>query len=83
MHSTMRVCPIGGTAHEVGSGGTAFSYRDAQFAEVVFGVDPDPANAGTVRGWCVGYWDAMHPSSVGGAYVNVMMEEGQECVRVT
>jgi FAD/FMN-containing dehydrogenase len=83
MHSTMHMYPIDGAAHDVGNADTAFSYRDAQFAEVIFGVDPDPANADAIRDWCVGYWDATHPYSAGGAYVNFMMEEGQERVRAT
>ncbi len=83
MHSTMHLYPIDGAAHDVANTGTAFSYRDAQFAEVIFGVDPDPANAELIRDWCVGYWDATHPYSAGGAYVNFMMEEGQERVRAT
>ena len=83
MHSTMHLYPIDGAAHDVGSTDTAFSYRDAQFAEVIFGVDPDPANADAIRDWCVGYWDATHPYSAGGAYVNFMMDEGQERVRAT
>jgi hypothetical protein len=28
---------------------TAFSYRDAQWAEVIVGIDPDPANAATIK----------------------------------
>jgi hypothetical protein len=52
-------------------------------ASAIFGVDPDPANAETIRDWCVGYWDATHPYSAGGAYVNFMMDEGQERVRAT
>jgi FAD/FMN-containing dehydrogenase len=83
MHSTMHMYPIDGAAHDVDAADTAFSYRDAQYAEVIFGVDPDPANAGAMRDWCVGYWDATHPYSAGGAYVNFMMDEGQERVRAT
>ncbi|MFZ1993036.1 MAG: FAD-binding oxidoreductase [Solirubrobacteraceae bacterium] len=83
MHSTMHLYPIDGAVHDVGSSDTAFSYRDAQWAEVIFGVDPDPANAGTIRDWCIGYWDATHPYSAGGAYVNFMMDEGQERVQAT
>jgi hypothetical protein len=75
--------PIDGAAHDIGSADTAFSYRDAQWAEVIFGVDPDPSNADAIRDWCVGYWDATHPYSAGGAYVNFMMDEGQERVRAT
>jgi FAD/FMN-containing dehydrogenase len=83
MHSTVHVYPIDGAAHDVDSADTAFSYRDANFAEVIFGVDPEPAAASTIRDWCVGAWDATHPYSAGGAYVNFMMEEGQERVRAT
>jgi hypothetical protein len=83
MHSTMHMYPIDGAAHDAGGTDTAFSYRDAQWAEVIFGVDPDPANANAIRDWCVGYWDATHPYSAGGAYVNFMMDEGQDRVRAT
>jgi len=83
MHSTMHLYPIDGAAHDVDATDTAFNYRDAQWAEVIFGVDPDPANADAIRDWCVGYWDATHPYSAGGAYVNFMMDEGQERVRAT
>ena len=29
------------------------------------------------------YWEALHPHSAGGAYVNIMMDEGQERVQAT
>ncbi len=82
-HSTMHMYPIDGAVHDVGAGDTPFAYRDASFAEVIFGVDPAPENADTIRQWTVDYWDATHPFSAGGAYVNFMMEEGQERVRAT
>ena len=50
---------------------------------MIVGVDPDPAGAAAIRQWTVDYWDATHPYSAGGAYVNFMMEEGQERVRAT
>jgi FAD/FMN-containing dehydrogenase len=83
MHSTMHMYPIDGAAHDVGSEETAFSYRDANWAEVIFAVDPDPANADALRDWCVDFWDATHECSAGGAYVNFMMDEGQERVQAT
>ena len=83
MHSTMHMYPIDGAAHDVAPDATAFSYRDAQYAEVIFAVDPDPANAEAMRDWCVGYYDDTHPYSAGGAYVNFMMDEGQERVKAT
>ena len=36
-----------------------------------------------LRDWTVGYWEALHPYSAGGAYVNFMMDEGQERVKAT
>ena len=33
--------------------------------------------------WSVDYWEALHPYSAGGAYVNLMMEEGEERVKAT
>jgi len=75
--------PIDGAAHDVGVGDTAFAYRDVTWSQVFIGVDPDPAAADTLRDWTVGYWEELHPHSAGGAYVNFMMDEGQERVRAT
>ena len=83
MHSTMHLYPIDGAAHRVGRNDTAFSYRDANWAEVIVGVDPDPANAARITTWCKDYFDALHPYSAGGAYVNFMMDEGQERVQAS
>jgi len=81
MHSTMHLYAIDGAAHRVDKSATAFSYRDANWAEVIVGVDPDPSNAARISTWCKEYFDALHPYSAGGAYVNFMMEEGQDRVR--
>ncbi|CAM3582952.1 FAD-binding oxidoreductase [Deinococcus frigens] len=81
MLSTMHLYPINGAAQRVGQDETAWSYCDATWGMVIVGVDPDPANAGMIRDWCVGYWEAVHPYSMGGAYVNMMMDEGQERVQ--
>jgi hypothetical protein len=83
LHSTMHLYPIDGAVHDVGKDDTAFSFRDANWAEVIVGVDPDPANAGLVRDWTVDYWEATHPYSAGGAYVNFMMDEGHTRIRNT
>ncbi len=83
MHSTMHLYPIDGGAHRVGKNDTAFSYRDANWAEVIVGVDPDPAGKDKITRWCKDYFDALHPYSAGGAYVNFMMDEGQERVQAS
>jgi hypothetical protein len=81
MLSTMHLYPVNGAAQRVGRNETAYSFREALFAEVIVGVDPDPANAGKITTWCKEYWDALHPYSAGGACVNFMMEEGQDRVQ--
>jgi hypothetical protein len=81
--STMHLYPIDGAAHDVGSSDTPWSYREAKWGSVFAGVDPDPANVGLIRDWTVDYFDALHPYSAGGAYVNMMMDEGQERVRAS
>ncbi len=80
-HSTTHIYPINGAAQRVGKSDTAFSYRDANWALVIVGVDPDPANKEKITKWCKDYFDAVHPYSAGGAYVNFMMEEGQERIK--
>jgi hypothetical protein len=83
MQSSMHLYPIDGAAHRVGGDETPWAYRDANWAGVIVGVDPDPATAETLRDWAVGYYDAVHPYSSGGAYINFMMEEGQERVQAS
>ena len=50
MHSTMHMYPIDGAAHDVGPHDTAWSYRDAMYASVFAGVDPDAAARRADRG---------------------------------
>jgi FAD/FMN-containing dehydrogenase len=83
MQSLMHMYPIDGAAHDVGPSDTAWSYRDAQFGSVFAGVDHDPANLSAIRKWSIDYFDALHPFSAGGGYVNMMMDEGQERVRAS
>jgi FAD/FMN-containing dehydrogenase len=81
--STMHLYPIDGASHDLGPSETAWSYRDANWGSVFAGVDSDPANVDVIRQWCVDYFEALHPYSAGGAYVNMMMDEGQERVRAS
>jgi FAD/FMN-containing dehydrogenase len=79
-HSTMHLYPINGAAHRVGRTDTPWSYRNANFSEVIVSVDPDPANNERMIQWAKDYWTALHPFSTGGAYVNMIMDEGQDRV---
>jgi FAD/FMN-containing dehydrogenase len=83
VQSTMHMYPIDGAAHDLAPSDTAWSYRDATWGSVFAGVDPDPAKVGVVRDWSTQYHEALHPYSAGGAYVNMMMDEGQERVRAS
>jgi FAD/FMN-containing dehydrogenase len=79
--STMHLYPIDGAPSRVGSDETAWANRDAVWAQVVVGVDPDPANAGAIRDWAVSYSDAVRPYTLGTGYVNFQMQETGDKVR--
>ena len=81
--STMHLYPMDGAVRRVGRNDTAFSHRDVNWLETIVGFDMDPANAGLIRDWTVAYWEALHPLSEPGAYVNFMMDEGVDRVRAT
>ncbi|HUL72364.1 MAG TPA: FAD-binding oxidoreductase [Vicinamibacterales bacterium] len=81
--STMHMYPIDGAASRVGASDTPWGYRDAKWAEVIVGVDADAKNRDKITKWARDYWDAVHPYSAGGAYVNFMMDEGDERIRAT
>ncbi len=83
MLSTSHLYPIDGAVHQVSSTQTAWAYRDATWAQVIAGIDRDPANNERIVSWARAYWDAVHQYGAGGGYVNFMMEEGQEPVRAS
>ena len=83
VHSTMHLYPIDGAVHRVGPNDTPFSHRQSNWAEIIAGVDPDPRNAERIKQWVVDYWEALHPYSAGGAYVNFLMEEGARRIQAT
>jgi FAD/FMN-containing dehydrogenase len=81
--SSMHLYPIDGATSRVPGDATAFAYRDGGWAGVIVGVDPDPANAGAISRWAKDYWQELHPTSAGGAYINFMMDEGQDRVKAS
>jgi FAD/FMN-containing dehydrogenase len=83
MHSTMHLYPVNGAAHRVSPTDTPWAYRDAEWGQVIVGVAPDASNNETLIQWARDYHDAMHPFSAGGAYVNMMMDEGEDRVRAS
>ena len=81
--STMHLYPIDGVAGRVAKDATAWNYRDANWGMVMVGVSPDPADNEHMIEWTRSYWSALHPYSAGGAYINMMMEEGEDRVRAS
>ena len=82
-HSTMHLYPIDGARRGSPRTTTAFAYRNGGWAGVIVGVDPDPANKEAITDWTKNYWEELHPTSAGGAYVNFMMDEGNDRVRAS
>lgn len=76
VNSTMHLYPINGAAQRVGSDEAAFGHRDMNFAAVIAGMWPDPAdNEANIR-WVKDYYAAIHPHSGGeGGYINFMADD--------
>ena len=68
--TTMHLYPIDGAARRVGKDETAWPNRDAVWAQVIVGIDPDPANKDALTQWARSYWNEMEPFSMAGAYVS-------------
>jgi len=81
MHSTVHLYPVNGAAGKVSKNDTAWNYRDAAWSGVILGCDPDPANNDKIISWAKAYWNALHPYSAGGAYINFTMDEGEDQVK--
>jgi len=82
--SGMHLYPVDGFASTIGADATAWGYRDAHFTYNIYAMDPDVANTEKNKAWVRAYYDALHPYSLPGGYVNFMMsDEGEERVRAT
>lgn len=81
--SLMHIYPVNGAVQEKGNGDTAYGYRDAKFVHIIVGIDTDPANMPAHTSWVRNYWDALHPYSAGGNYVNFLMDEGQDRIKAS
>jgi FAD/FMN-containing dehydrogenase len=81
VNSTVHIYPINGACHRVAADATAFAYRKANFATVIAGMWPDPAqNAANIK-WVRDYYDATAPLSEAGGYVNFMADDDQGRVK--
>jgi FAD/FMN-containing dehydrogenase len=78
---TMHMYAIDGAAARPGNDETAWAYRDARWAQVIGGIDPDPANARAISDWARGYSEATRPYAMSGGYLNFQMDEEPDRVR--
>jgi FAD/FMN-containing dehydrogenase len=81
VNSTMHIYPINGACHRVAPDATAFAYRDANFATVIAGMWPDPAQNKANIKWVRDYYDATAPLSEEGGYINFMADDDQDRIK--
>ena len=81
--SSMHMYPVNGAASRIGKNDTAWNYRDANYSVVIVGIDDNPGGKEKIIHWAKDYWNALHPYSAGGAYINFMMDEGEERIKAT
>jgi FAD/FMN-containing dehydrogenase len=78
VNSTVHIYPIDGACHRVGPDETAFGHREANFAAVIAGMWPDPADNENNIQWVRNYYDATAPHSEEGGYVNFAADDDQD-----
>jgi FAD/FMN-containing dehydrogenase len=81
VNSTVHIYPINGAVHDVASDATAFAYREANFATVIAGMWPDPADNEANTAWVHSYYDATAPESEEGGYINFMSGDDQSRIK--
>ncbi len=74
----MHLYPVDGAVHRKQKNEAAWGHRDATWSMVIAGIDPEPANAATIKQWARDYWEAVHPFDLAGAYPNFMMDDEGE-----
>jgi UDP-N-acetylenolpyruvoylglucosamine reductase len=75
LHSTMHLYPQSGAIQRIPEDATAYAYRDVEFVHNIVAIDMEAANLPRDKEWMAAYWNALHPHSAAGAYVNFMMED--------
>jgi FAD binding domain/Berberine and berberine like len=71
----MHLYPIDGAVRRIARDATAWSARDATWSLVIAAIGNDPKQAEALKTWGRGYWKAVHPFNLEGAYVNFLMDD--------
>ena len=82
-YNTMRIVRFGGAVGQVAPDATAWPHRDAVWDLEVGASWLDPANSEKFVNWGRDYWDALDPFTAESFYVNEIMDEEQDKVKVT
>lgn len=82
-YCTMHMYVIDGEASKAGKKDMAWNYRDARYAMVIVGISDKKEDKEKISSWAKDYWEALHPYSLGGAYINMMMEEGEDRIKAS
>jgi FAD/FMN-containing dehydrogenase len=83
VESAVHIYPTDGAIQRAGQQETAYSHRDANFVHIIAAASPNAADMPDASAWVQEYWHALHAYSAGGAYVNFLMDEGQDRVQAT
>jgi FAD/FMN-containing dehydrogenase len=81
VNSTVHVYPINGACHDVPADATAFSHREANYACVIAGMWPDPADNEANTAWVREFFGALAPYSESGGYTNFASADDQGRVK--
>lgn len=81
--SIMHIYSLNGAIQDVAPADTAYSHRDAKFVHVILMTDDDADRMTKHIAYARDYWEALHPLSNGGGYVNMLMEEGADRVKAS
>ncbi|MGH2629203.1 MAG: FAD-binding oxidoreductase [Actinomycetota bacterium] len=81
VNSTVHIYPINGACHRVAPQDTAFVHREANFAAVIAGVWPDPAQNEANTAWVRDYYAATASHSEEAGYINFMADDDQGRIR--
>ncbi|HEY6296772.1 MAG TPA: BBE domain-containing protein, partial [Streptosporangiaceae bacterium] len=81
VNTAVHLYPINGACHDVAADATAFGHRDANYACVIAGMWPDPADNEANIAWVRDYHAALAPHSAPGGYVNFASADDQQFVR--
>jgi FAD/FMN-containing dehydrogenase len=81
IQTAVHIYPVSGAVHRLANDAMAFNYRDANYVHVIAPAYPNSADTPKIRQWVRAYYEALHPYSAGGTYVNFLdNDEGPDRV---